>query len=116
MKWPAVHAAAARAANDDRDAGAPAVAAFRREICDLVEGARNEVGELHLRNGTHTHQRSAYGCADDGRFRDRRVDDALFTKLFQHAGGDLECSAVNADVFTKDEDAFVLLHLLPDAL
>ena len=116
MERAAVNAAAARSANHDGNAGAPAIAAFRGEVRDLIEGAGNEIGELHFGDGPHSHQRRADRRADDSGFGDRRVDDAPLAESLEHAGGDFESAAVDADIFAKDEDAFVLFHLFPDAL
>ena len=95
---------------------APAIPALGGEVGDLVEAAGDEVGELHLGDGPHAHQRRADRGADDAGLGDRRVHDALLAELFEHAVGDLECAAVDADVFAEDEHAFVALHLFPDSL
>src|SRR5204863_283204 len=81
-----------------------------------VVGARNEVDELHLGHGPQAHVRRAGRGADDRRFRDRRVDHALLAELLREPFGDLEGTAVCPDVLTKNEDAGVALHLLPQPL
>jgi len=48
VERPAVHVAARGPADDDGHADAPAVAALGRVGRDLVEGAGDEVDELHL--------------------------------------------------------------------
>ena len=111
-----MNAAAARPAHDDRDSRAPAVTALRGEVCDLIESAGNEICKLHLRDRAHAHQGRADGCADDRRFRNRRIDDAQLAELFQHSSRDFEGAAVDADIFAQDEHTIVLFHLFPDAL
>ena len=85
MERSAVNAAAARSANDDGNAGAPAIAALRGEVRDLIECAGNEIGELHLGDRPHSHQRRADGGADDCGFGNRRVDDAPLAEFLEHA-------------------------------
>ena len=54
--------------------------------------------------------------ADDADLGDRRVDDALLAELVDQSVGDLERSAVRADVFADAEDVLVALHLLEQRL
>jgi len=46
-----MHAAAGRAADDDRRRRVPEIVAFGDEIGELVEAAGDEVDELHLADG-----------------------------------------------------------------
>ena len=110
----AVHAAAGRAADDERDADAGAVARLRGEVRDHVEGAGDEVDELHLRDRAQAHHRRPDRRADDRGLGDRRVDDALLAELAEQAVGHLEGAAVDADVLAQEEDALVALHLLEE--
>ena len=103
----AVHAAAGGAADDERHADARAVARLGGEVRDHVEGAGDEVDELHLGDRPHAHHRRADGRADDRRLGDRRVDDALLAELGDEAVGHLEGAAVDADVLAEQEDARV---------
>src|ERR1051326_2388803 len=116
MKRAAVDATAAGPANNDWNTRAPTIAALRSKVCNLVESARNKIGELHFRNRTHSHQCRADGGSDDSRFRYGCVDDAPFAKAFEHAGSHLERTAVNADILTEDEHTFVLFHFFPNSL
>ena len=111
-----MNAAAAWSANNNRHAGAPAISAFGGEVCDLIERAGNEVGELHFRNRPHSHEGGADCGTDDSGFGNRRIDDPPFPELFKHAGGDFESAAVDAYIFSEDEHTLVLLHLFPDSL
>src|SRR5262249_50775191 len=60
--------------------------------------------------------RRADGRADDGRLRDRRVDDPALAELLDQAVGHLERAAVDADVLAQQEHALVACHLLAEAL
>src|SRR5436305_902102 len=88
-----------------------AVALLRRHRDELVPGAGDEVGELHLRDGTHTHDRRARARADDRRLGQRRVDHAPVPELLLEAERDLERAAVDADVLADHEHALVAPHL-----
>ena len=104
---------ARRPADDERNAGVSAVAIGHGGglIDDLVEAAGNEVHKLHFCDRPHAHQSCADGVADDCAFTDRRVTDALITKLVVEAVGYLEGTAVSADIFTENKDGIVLFHL-----
>src|SRR5258705_204837 len=82
-------------------------AAFRGEVDHLVEGGGNEIRKLHLRNRTESHKGCADCSTDNRGFRNGCVDDARFAKFFEKTGSYLECAAVNADVFTENEDIVV---------
>jgi len=70
-------AAAARQAHDDRRGEPEAVVELAGDVDDLVEGAGDEVGELHLADRAHADDRGADGAADDRLLADRRVDHAV---------------------------------------
>ena len=109
---PAAHVAAARRAHDDRHARPAAVPVPQRGglIDDLIEAARDEVGELHLRHGPVAAQRCADADADDRRLRDRRVDDPRFAELLEQALRDAEGAAVFADVLAEHEHLRIPPH------
>ncbi len=111
-----MHAAAGRAAHDERHADAGAVARLRGEVGDHVEGAGDEVGELHLGDRTHPHHRRADRGADDRRLGQRGVHDPLLAEPREQPVRHLEGAAVDADVLAEHEHALVALHLLEDAL
>jgi hypothetical protein len=112
----AVNATARRASYDHRDADAGAVARLGGEVGDHVEGARDEVGELHLGDRPQSHHGRADRRSHDRALGERRVEHALFSEAIAQAGGELECPSVHADVFAEQEDAVVALHLLEDPL
>src|SRR6266542_267991 len=116
MNWSAMHLPAAWHAQHKRRRRSPQIVRLRDHVADLVHGAADEVHELKFCDGTHAGQRSAESCSHDGRLGNRRIYYALGTEAVNEAVGDLERSAVDADVFTQTEDARVTLHLLPDAL
>ena len=60
--------------------------------------------------------RQAHGCADETGLGDRRLDDPLRAETVQQPFGDLEHTAVYADVFAQQQDVGVVLHLLDQGL
>src|SRR5439155_1308670 len=56
-------------------------------VDDLLESRSAEVRELHLRDRHETTERRADGDANDARFGDRRVDDAIGAELFDEPVG-----------------------------
>src|ERR1035437_4282988 len=116
VEGPAVHPASAGPADDHRHADARAVAVLGREVREEVEGARDEVDELHLGDGTHAAHRRADGAAHDRLFGERRVEDALFPEPLLQPFRHLEGAAVDADVLPEDEDARIAFHLLEEGL
>jgi hypothetical protein len=114
MERAAREAAAGRQPNGDRDGRASAVALLGGDRRQLVPRARDEIGELHLGDGTHAHDRRAGTARDDRRLREGRVQHAPSAELLLEAERDLEGSAVHPDVLADDEDALVGAHLLPE--
>ena len=112
VEGPAGEAAARRAAHDDRHGRAGAVALLGGDGDEVVPRARDEVGELHLGDGAHAHDRRAGAAADDRGLGERRVDHAPGAELLLEALRDLERAAVDADVLADHEDALVAPHLL----
>src|SRR5262249_12052559 len=112
----AVDASAARSANHDGDAGPPAVPALRCEIRNLVESAGDEIRELHLRNGPHSHERRANSGSHNSRFRNWSVDHAPLAEAFKHAGCDFKGPTINANVLTEYEDTFIFFHFFQNTL
>src|SRR5262245_13708845 len=110
MERPAMNAATTGTAHYNRNASAPPITAFRREIRDLIESTRDEIRELHFCHGPHTHQGSADRGSHNSRLGDRSINDAPLTKSFQHPGSDFECASVDAHVLAKDEYTLVFLH------
>ena len=115
---PAADVAAARRAHDDRHGRAPAVpvAKRRRLVDDLIETARDEVGELHLGNRPVAAQRGADADADDRRLGDRGVDDAHLAELVGQPLGDAECAAVGSDILAEHEHLRIAPHLFEEGL
>src|SRR2546425_12759756 len=81
-------------------------------VLDLMEALEAEAGELDLADGLEAVERHADRGADDGRFGQRAVDDALAPELAVQVLGDSEDAAVHADVLADDDDVLVALHLL----
>ena len=81
---------------------------------EVVPGARDEVGELHLRDRAHAHQRGAGAAADDRGLGERRIDHPPRPELLLESERDLERAAVDADVLADHEDALVAAHLLAE--
>ena len=95
---------------------ARAVELLRGDGDEVVPGAGDEVGELHLRDRAHAHDRGAGAAADDRGLGERRVDHAPRAELLLEAERDLEGAAVHADVLADDEDALVAPHLLAETV
>ena len=111
VERPAVHAAAAGSAQDERSRRAPAIMRLGHHVHDLIKSAADEVHELEFRHGTHAGKRRAKRRAHNGRLGDGRIDHALRAKVVDKAVRDFERAAVNTDVFTDTEDGGVGLHL-----
>ena len=98
------------------NSSAPAIAAFCSEIRNLIECARYEIRKLHFCDRTQAHHRCSDGGADDRGFRNGSVDDPGFTEFFEKSGSDLERTAGDANVFSKDEDIVVPFHFFGNSL
>src|SRR5580765_7621889 len=111
-------AAAVRHADDHRDVKAALRAhpVARAMVLDLVEALEREARELDLADRLETVERHPDRGADDRRFRERAVDDALGAVRPLQIVGHPEDSAVHADVLTQDEHVGVALHLLEERL
>jgi hypothetical protein len=105
-------ATAAGQAHGDVHRQALAVVHLARDVDELVEAARDEVGELHLADRPHPDHRGADGGADDARLGQRRVHHAAGAELVDETVGDLEGPAEDADVLAHHEHALVVAHLL----
>ena len=114
----AADVAAARGANDDRHrrAAAVPVAQRRRLVDDLVEAARDEVGELHFGDRSIASQRCADADPDNRRLGDRRVEHTHLAELVEQPLRGAERAAVRADVLAEDEDLRVAAHFFGERL
>ena len=101
---------------DDRNRRPRAVALLRRDRDEVVPRARDEIGELHFRDGAHAHDRGAGAAADDRGLGERSVDHAPRAELLLEAERDLEGPAIDANVLADHEDALVALHLLAETI
>ncbi len=110
MVRPAREAAAARQAHDDRYGDAEPVMELAGDVNDLVEGAGDEIRKLHLADRSHSDDRGPDGPANDRFLADRRVDHPVGAELRQESVGDLERTAVDADVLAEQDDALILTH------
>src|SRR5438552_4080573 len=68
------------------------------EIGNLIEGANDEIDELHFADGAQAAVAHPASRADNGALADGRVDHALPTKALQQPFAGLECPAVHAHV------------------
>ena len=116
MEWPAAHAATGGAANHHGSRRAPAIVGLRHRVHDLRVRGADEVHELKFGNRTHAGERGSEGGANDGRFGDGGVDNALRAEAVDEAVCDFERAAVNADVFADAEDGGIAIHFFLDAL
>src|ERR1051325_1803367 len=98
MKRACPHARATWTTKYCRYSGAPAITTLRGIVREQIETGGNKIDELKLCYGPHAHQRRATRGTHDGAFRDRRVDDARFTKFVEQSIRDFERTAVRADV------------------
>ena len=116
MERPAGEAAAGREPDDHRHGRPGAVVLLGRDRDELIPGAGDEVGELHLRDRPHAHERRAGAAADDCGLGERGVDDAPRPELLLEAERHLEGAAVHTDVLADHEDALVAPHLAAEAV
>ena len=114
VERPTREAAARGQAQHDRDRRPGAVVLLRGHRDEVIPGARDEVGELHLGHRPHAHQRGAGRAGDDRRLGEGHVEHAPLAELLLEAVRDLERPAVDADVLAEHEHALVEAHLLPE--
>ncbi len=81
---------------------------------EVIPGAGDEVGELHLGHGAHTDERGPGGGADDRGLGQRGVDHPPLSELLLKALRHLERAAVGADVLADEKDALVAAHLFAE--
>ena len=103
-----------RQAQHDRNRRPGPVVLLRGHRDEVIPGAGDEVGELHLGDGTHAHQGGAGRAGDDRRLRERHVDHPPRSELLLEPVRDLERAAVDAHVLAEHEHALVVAHLLPE--
>src|SRR5579862_4850493 len=109
-------ATAARHANHQGDARLPAkhIGELRRAVDDLVACQQTEVHRHEFGDGAQASERRANRRADDHLFGQRRVAHTLLTKLLKQAFGDGIGAPIARNIFAKDVDTLVALHLLTD--
>src|SRR6266404_5991434 len=112
MERSAVHAASGRPANHHGRRGVPEVVSLGDEIRNLIEGADDEIDELHFANGAQAAVAHPASSADNGALADRRVNHALRAEALQQTFAGLEGAAVHADVFPHQNDRRIAFHLL----
>src|SRR5215471_14846791 len=93
-----------------------AVAQRCRLVDDLIEPARDEIGELHLRHRPIAALRRTDADADDRRLGDRRIDDAHLAELLVEALRHAERTPVGADVLAEDEHLRIATHFFDERL
>ena len=116
MERSAMQPASERPADDHRHVGPAAVSEFREHVHNLVEGAGNEVGKLHLHDRSKPHQRGTGRPTYDRRFAYGGIDHPVFAELLEEPLRDLERPAIVPDVLSHQEHALVTLHLFPERL
>src|SRR6266478_2317775 len=116
MERSAVHAASGRPANHHGRRGVPEVVSLGDEIRNLIEGADDEIDELHFANGAQAAVAHPASSADNGALADRRVNHALRAEALQQTFAGLEGAAVHADVFPHQNDRRIAFHLLEHGL
>jgi hypothetical protein len=116
VERPAGEAAAGREADRDVHAQPLPVEHLPGHVHELVEAARDEVGELHLGDRPHALGGGADRGADDAGLGQRRIHHALRPELVDEAIGHLERAAEHADVLAHHEHALVGAHLLAHAV
>jgi hypothetical protein len=89
------------------------VAALGELVHDLVHGAGDEVGEVHVHHRPHPGHGRPHRRADDGGLRDRRVEDALGAEGLAEPLGHAEGNA-GPDVLADQVHALVAGHLLAE--
>src|SRR5690606_36008097 len=104
------------AAKYSLNAAAAAVSGFCCVVRQHIETTRNEVDELKLGDGFHTHQGSTAGCADDGGLCDRGIDNAAGAEMVNNPAGKLKGPAIGANIFAYNENGLVAGHLFPNAV
>ena len=93
-----------------------AIAQARRLADDLVEGRKDEVGELDLRHRPQPVDRRPDRGPDDERLGERRIDDALAAEFAEEPVGGQEDAALPADVLAQDDHRLVASHLVGERL
>jgi hypothetical protein len=89
---------------------------FGRHGYELIPGARDEVGKLHLCDWSHAHEGRPSAAPDDRDLGAGRVDHAPLTELLLQPASHRERSAERADVLAYQEDPFVSKHLRAKAV
>ena len=77
-------------------------------VHDLVGGQQAEVDRHELDDGSQATEGGSDARADEDRFRDGRVLNAVLAELVDEALGDAVGAAVEADVLAHQEDALVV--------
>ena len=103
----AMDAAAIRSPDGDRAAerAVGSIAQARRLADDLVEGWKDEVGELDLRHRSQPVDGGPDGRAHDQRLAERRVHHAVAAELGEEPVGGQEDAALQADVLAQDDQS-----------
>ena len=84
---------------------------LRGVVQNGVGGHETERPAHEFTNWTQTTHGGANRHSGEPGFRNWRVNDALGTKLIQHATGDFVRPVVLRDLFTEEEDTLVTPHL-----
>ena len=83
---------------------------FRSLVHHLIHNERGKISKHDVHDRAHARHGRANRDTGESRFRDRCVQNALGSELFDKTGGDLEYSAGFGNVFTADEDFRIAAH------
>jgi hypothetical protein len=98
------------------DLAAEHVADFRRLIGKLVHRHAEEVDIHELGHWPQPRHRRPDGCADDGWFRDRRIEDAPGAELLEQILGHAIGAAIAANFFSHDDHIGIFGHRIGQCL
>ena len=83
-------------------------------VHDLVERQQREIAGHDLHDREHPAHRGANAGTGKGAFGQRRVADAIGSKLLEQPLGDRVAAAIAPDVLAHQEDALIRLHRVAD--
>src|SRR5579864_2749599 len=106
---------ARRQPDDDGTGDLPAIVELGSNVDELIEAARDEIGELHLDDRTVAEHGGADGDADGAALGDGSVEDTVRPAGVQAASG-AEGPLEGADVLAEHQHRLVPVHLLEQGL
>ena len=85
-------------------------------VVDHIHTDTEEVDEHQFSDGAHPLGSGTNRCTNEGRLRNRCINDALLPELREEPLGGTEDAAILCNILTKHKDLGVALHLLGDRL